>query len=121
MIIATTRTVPIADASYVARVKQYFASINSLRSDTRIFNFTRQAADARLRKLVSEFECTEGKLSIEVSSHTFRHSFAVNCTLHGVPLTILQHWLGHKDIRSTVIYAQVLTAEAAYVMAHVEF
>lgn len=44
--------------------------------------------------------------------HTFRHSFAVNCILQGTPITVLQEWLGHRDITKTLIYTKILALDS---------
>ncbi len=44
--------------------------------------------------------------------HTFRHSFAVHCVLHGVPVLVLNEWLGHSNIENTLIYTKVLAADS---------
>jgi len=38
--------------------------------------------------------------------HLFRHTFAVRAAKAGVPIPELKNWLGHKDIKTTMIYAQ---------------
>lgn len=104
------RMVPLRDPKYLDQLKVYFATERP-KMDERLFPITRQAADARLRTIVRNYSKEHGALSIPISAHTFRHSFAVNCVLHGRPLPVLQGWLGHGHIESTVIYTQVLAAE----------
>jgi len=40
-----------------------------------------------------------------------RHGFAVDAVLNGVPLNILQRWMGHARLETTAIYASVLGEE----------
>jgi integrase/recombinase XerD len=40
-----------------------------------------------------------------------RHGFAVDAVLNGVPLNILQRWLGHAKIETTAIYASAIGEE----------
>ncbi len=49
----------------------------------------------------------QAHLGWEVRSHMFRHTFAVRAARAGVPLNVLQKWLGHSSIFNTSIYTDV--------------
>jgi site-specific recombinase XerD len=47
------------------------------------------------------------KLGKKVSSHTLRHSFATHLLEAGYQLQLIQHVLGHKNVKTTTVYTHV--------------
>lgn len=50
----------------------------------------------------------KAELRKRVSCHTFRHSFATQLLQNGYDIRTVQEILGHKDVRTTMIYTHVL-------------
>jgi integron integrase len=48
------------------------------------------------------------KIDKEVTAHTFRHTFATQLLQNGYDIRTIQELLGHKDVKTTMIYTHVL-------------
>ena len=113
--VGTRRTLPIQD-SLKGDIGAYIA-MKGLKKNDILFPFTRQTAYLIVRDAVTA-------IGIETSRahpHVFRHSFAVHCILSGVPVVVLQQWLGHANIQNTLIYLQVLGRDTRHFFDGVRF
>lgn len=57
-----------------------------------------------IKSLMAEAEITGAK----ASPKGLRHAYGARATLKGVPLHMLQRWMGHSSMKTTAIYATVL-------------
>ena len=65
----------------------------------RVRHYSRRTEEAYVRK---------ARLTKRVTSHTFRHCFATHLLADGYDIRTVQELLGHKDVRTTMIYTHVL-------------
>lgn len=79
-----------------------FPAINLIKEIRQRYHVHESTYDKTLKKI-----SLESGINKHIKSHCFRHSFATHLLEDGYPITLIQQLLGHKDIRTTMIYSHV--------------
>lgn len=105
------RMIPVGSISITA-LNEYLAKSRSLliqRSDEKALfvnvngkRLTRQG----FWKIIKLYK-NQAKINKDITPHTLRHSFAAHLLENGADLRSIQEMLGHSDISSTQVYAQI--------------
>jgi integrase/recombinase XerD len=102
---AKDRTVMLS-RTLLDALRRYF---KSYRPESWLFyGETRQQplSDQTVQRMVRRLSAKAG-LGAGVTTHTLRHSFATHLLEHGTELPYIQELLGHKSIKTTMLYARV--------------
>ena len=74
-----------------------------------------ERAKLNCKRCVTEHgnKCAEGPHCMNFFLHKFRHTFATGHLRDGVDIRTVQSWLGHRDIKSTMVYLKGIRSKDA--------
>lgn len=87
---------------------QYVFPASGLAPDPHTGILCRRPVDPRGLQSAVKRAARRAGIDKRVSCHTFRHSFATHLLQNGYDIRTIQELLGHKDVRTTMIYTHVL-------------
>lgn len=86
---------------------QRLVALGDTSTESNLWDFKRTYAWGRVKAIMRQAQIGER----QCQPKALRHGFAVESVLNGVPLNILQRWMGHARLETTSIYASVLGEE----------
>jgi integrase/recombinase XerD len=119
------RVVPVgsfakaAIQSYLVRVRPLF-SVRGASTPALFLGVRGQRMSRQNAWLIIRAAAERAKLGIEISPHTFRHSFATHLLAGGADVRVVQELLGHSSVATTQLYTLVTadTLRDMYTTAH---
>lgn len=117
------RLVPLSDVQYVSQLQMMIATLkipNERRNKrsgrmekARVWSVTDRTVRTWINEAVDAAAADGVSLSVSVTPHTFRHSYAMHMLYAGIPLKVLQSLMGHKSVSSTEVYTKVFALDVA--------
>jgi integrase len=113
----SSRSVPLADR-VAGELERHFQRSEFQADDDLVFCHPETGRPLDRSRLTKRFKATAKRAGIRpVRFHDLRHTFGTRMAAAGVALRTLQEWMGHRDFKTTLIYAdyQPSAEEAALV------
>lgn len=101
------RTIPVSYKLIDEIIKTHSKNRSGKYSIELIWTYSRMTA---YRRIVNAMKIA-GIHGRRACPKGLRHGFAVRALTAGVPLTLVQRWLGHSDIKTTGVYLDIVGAE----------
>ena len=100
------RAVPVSEALIGRLVEVHHLSVAEA-AEARLWPWCRMTGYRRVLELMA----AAGLSGLHATPKGLRHGFAIAALEKGVPLTLVQKWLGHASLSTTAIYLNAVGAE----------
>jgi integrase len=101
----SSRSVPLADR-VAGELERHFQRCAFQADEDLVFCHPETGNPLDRSRLLKRFKATAKRAGIrEVRFHDLRHTFGTRMAGAGVALRTLQEWMGHRDFKTTLIYA----------------
>jgi integrase len=101
----STRSVPLAD-QVAGELDRHFQRTAYQAEDDLVFCHPHTGSPLDRSRLLKRFQAAARNAGLpRVRFHDLRHTFGTRMAGVGVPLRTLQEWMGHRDFKTTLIYA----------------
>lgn len=101
----SSRSVPMADR-VAGALDRHFQESAYQGDEDLVFAHPQSGLPLDRSRLLKRFKAAAKRAGIrDIRFHDLRHTFGTRMAAAGVPLRTLQEWLGHRDFKTTLIYA----------------
>jgi integrase len=101
----STRSVPLAD-EVAGELERHFQRSQYQHDNDLVFGHPHTGDPLDRSRLLKRFKAAAKRAGLQsVRFHDLRHTFGTRMAAVGVPLRTLQEWMGHRDFKTTLIYA----------------
>jgi integrase len=101
----SSRAVPLADR-LAAELERHFQRSAFQGEDDLVFCHPVVGGPLERSRLLKRYKAALKRAGVrEVRFHDLRHTFGTRTAAAGVPLRTLQEWMGHRDFKTTLVYA----------------
>jgi integrase len=101
----SSRSVPLADRVSAALDDHHRRSLYG-RDEDLVFAHPHLGRPLDRSKVLKRFKAAARRAGLrDVRFHDLRHTFGTRVAAAGVPMRTLQEWMGHRDFKTTLIYA----------------
>jgi integrase len=106
----SSRSIPLADE--VGREIELLFQTSVYQSDEDlVFAHPHTGKPLDRSQLLKRFKAALRRAGVrEIRFHDLRHTFGTRMAAAGVPMRTLQEWMGHRDFKTTLIYADYAPA-----------
>lgn len=117
----SSRSIPLADD--VARELELLFQASSYQADEDlVFAHPHTGRPIDRSLLLKRFKAALNRAGVrEIRFHDLRHTFGTRMAAAGVPMRTLQEWMGHRDFKTTLIYADYAPAANEAEMVNAAF
>jgi integrase len=101
----STRSVPLVDR-LASELDQHSKATAYQQDDELVFGHPQTGKPLDRSKLLKRYKQALARAGVhEVRFHDLRHTFGTRMASVGVPMRTLQEWMGHRDFKTILIYA----------------
>ena len=107
----STRSVPLADR-VAGELERHFQRSSFQADDDLVFCHPQTGHPLDRARLLKRFKAAAKRAGLRpVRFHDLRHTFGTRMAAAGVALRTLQEWMGHREFKTTLIYADYQPSE----------